>query len=66
MVITIRHLGNRGEGFGQYSGVAERRAGRILSPDPLPIRSAERHGGGLESRSAFGFSVLPMQGSCRF
>lgn len=47
---------NSGEGFGQYSGVAERRAGRIPSPDQLPSRSAERHGGGLESRSAFGLS----------
>ena len=66
MVITIRHLGNRGEGFGQYSGVAERRAGRIPSPDQLPIRSAERHGGGLENRSAFGLLSCPCKALVAF
>lgn len=57
---------NSGEGFGQYSGVAERRAGRIPSPDQLPSRSAERHGGGLESRSAFGLSSCPRKAFVAF
>lgn len=57
---------NNGEGFGQYSGVAERRARRISFPDLLPVRSAERYGGGFDGRSAFGLSSCPRKAFVAF
>lgn len=57
---------NNGEGFGQYSGVAERRAGRIPSPACSPIRSLERHGGGLEGWGAFDFLSRPCKALVAF
>ena len=57
---------NGGEGFGQYSGVAECRAGRIPSPDLLPVRSVERYGGGLEGRNAFDLLPCPCKALVAF
>lgn len=62
----IADLGNRGEGFDQYSGVAERRAGRISSPACSPARSLERHDGGFEGRSACNFPPCPCKALVAF
>ena len=64
--MPIADLGKNREGFGQYSGVAERQAGRIPSPDLLPIRSVERHGGELEGWSAFDLPPCPCEALVAF